>query len=297
MISRVTQTSLVRDFLGNVQSLQRRQAEAQEHVQTGKRILLPSDDPGGAARATRLRSEDSDLNALHETVGFGLSVLGAQDGAIGEAQALLTRARELASQEANGLTSPALRQAAATEVAELERAMITLANSTVGGRHIFGGLATGDAPFVSLDDVAFDANNPYGGPTDPFHVRTGVDGATTRLTTPGDQVFGDTILALENLRQTLLAGNDPGVELTALEAAADGLSLERASVGARSRGLADRGQEILGSMQTARAEIGEIEDVDLVEAILNLQRLQSALQATLVSGQTLQQSIVDYVRL
>ncbi len=297
MIGRVTQSSLARDFLGHVQSLQRRSAEAQNHVQTQRRILAPSDDPGGAARATRLRSEDSDLRALHETVGFGLSVLGAQDGALGEASSLLTRARELAAQEANGLTSPAQRQAAATEVAEIERALITLANSTVGGRHVFGGLATGDAPFVSLDDVAFDANNPYGGPTDAFSVRTGEDGTTTRLTTPGDQVFGDTILALENLRQTLLAGNDPTVEIDALAAAADGLSLERASVGARSRALTDRGQEILGSIQTAREEIGEIEDVDLVEAIMDLQRLQSALEATLVSGQTLQQSIVDYVRL
>lgn len=297
MIGRVTQSSMVRDFLGHVQSLQRRTAEAQEHVQTQRKILTPSDDPGGAARATRLRSENTDLNALHETVGFGLSVLGAQDGAIGEAQALLTRARELASQEANGLTSPALRAAAATEVEEIERAMITLANTTVGGRHIFGGLATGDAPFTSLDDPGFDATDPYGGPTDAFYVRTGEDGARTRLTTPGDQVFGDAILALENLRQTLIAGNDPAVELTGLEAAADSLGLERASVGARSRALADRGQDILGSIQTAREEIGEIEDVDLVEAILDLQRLQSALEATLVSGQTLQQSIVDYVRL
>ena len=297
MIGRVTQTTLVRNFLAHVQSLQQKSAEAQAHVQTQKRINTPSDDPAGTARAARLRSEDADLRALQETVGFGLSILGAQDAALGEADSLLTRAREIAAQHANGLNTPGERMAAAAEIEEIERALITLGNTTVAGRHVFGGLATGDSPFVSFDDPGFDPNTPYAGTADPFYIRTGRDGATTRLTTPGDAVFGEAILAVESLRVSLEAGLEPTAELDQLAAAAEGLGLERASVGARSRALTDRGKEILGSIHNARAEVGEIEDVDLVEAILDLQQLQSALQATLASGQTLQTSIIDYVRL
>ncbi len=297
MVGRVTQTTLVRDFLSHVQSLQSRTAEAQEHVQTQKRINQPSDDPGGTARVARLRSEDADLRALQETVGFGLSVLGAQDAVLGEADALLTRAREIAAQHANGLNTPGERQAAAAEITEIERALITLADTTVAGRHVFGGLATGSSPFVQFDDPGFDPNAAYTGTSEAFHVRTGRDGVTTRLTTSGDQVFGDAILALDVLRSNLEAGTVPTTEIDEIASAAEGLRLERASVGARSRTLTERGQEILRGIHTAREEIGEIEDIDLVEAIVDLQRLQSALEATLVSGQTLQQSIVDYVRL
>lgn len=297
MVGRVTQSSLVRGFIDHVQALQRRSAEAQEQVRTQKRINAPSDDPGGAARATRLRSEDNDLRALQETVGFGLSILGAQDASLEEAEALLTRARELAVQHANELVSPSERQQSAIEVEEIERELIRLANTRVAGRYIFGGLSTGDAPFVAYDDPGFDPNTPYVGPADPFRVRTGRDGETTRLTTPGDDVFGEAILALDNLRQTLLAGTAPSAEIDEIATAADGLRLERASVGARSRGLANRGEEILSSIGATREAIGEIEDIDLVEAIMDLQRLQSALEATMLSGQTLQRSIVDYVRL
>lgn len=297
MVGRVTQSTLVRDFLGHVQSLQRRTADAQTQVQTQKRINTPSDDPGGAARAARLKHEDADLRALQETVGFGLSVLGAQDAALGEADALLTRAREIAAQHANGLNTPAERQAAAEEVLEIERSLITIANTSVAGRHIFGGLGTATQPFTHFDDPGFDPNAPYVGTADPFFVRTGRDGATTRLTTSGDDVFGGAILAVDNLRETLAAGAAPDVEIDEIAAAAEVLGLERASVGARSRALTDRGRDILSAIHSGRVEIGEIEDVDLVEAIMDLQRLQSALEATLVSGQTLQQSIVDYVRL
>lgn len=297
MVGRVTQNTLVRDFLGHVQSLQRRTADAQIQVQTQKRINTPSDDPGGAARAARLKHEDADLRALQETVGFGLSVLGAQDAALGEADALLTRAREVAAQHANGLNTPAERQAAAEEILEIERALITLANTSVAGRHVFGGLATGAQPFTHFDDPGFDPNAPYVSTADTFSVRTGSDGATTRLTTDGDAVFGAAILAVDNLRETLAAGIAPDGEIDELAAAAEVVGLERASVGARSRALTDRGRDILNSIHSGRVEIGEIEDVDLVEAIMDLQRLKSALEATLVSGQTLQQSIVDYVRL
>lgn len=297
MVGRVTQTTLVRNFVDHVQSLQRKTADAQALVQTQKRINAPSDDPSGTARAARLRSEDADLRALQETVGFGLSILGAQDAALGEADALLTRAREIAAQHANGLNTPGERAAAAAEIEEIERALITLGNTTVAGRHVFGGLATGSSPFVSYDDPGFDPNTPYAGTSDPFYVRTGRDGATTRLTTPGDAVFGDAILAVENLRVNLEAGLEPVAEIDELAAAAEGLGLERASVGARSRTLTDRGRDILNAIHTGREEVGEIEDVDLVEAILDLQQLESALEATLATGQTLQTSILDYVRL
>ena len=139
MISRVTQGTLLRDLRASITRLQVQIAAGQEAVSTQKRLREPSDDPAAVARAQRLRGEVSALDALRDGVGFGIAALGAQDEALGEADAILTRAREIATQQASGLTSTTARQQASQEVAELERGLLALGNTSIAGRHVFGG--------------------------------------------------------------------------------------------------------------------------------------------------------------
>ena len=146
------------------------------------------------------------------------------------------RAREIAAQQAGGLASTQSRQQAAAEVAEIERGLISLANTQVDGRYVFAGLATGAPPFTALDDPGFDPRTAYTGGADPFVVRTS-DTTTTRLTTPGDQVFGSSLAAIDDLRLTLAAGNPPTASIDTVEQAAEVLRGERASVGGRARQL------------------------------------------------------------
>lgn len=296
MISRVTHGVVVRELLGSVRRLEVRLTDAQAALTTGKRIREPSDDPSALARAGRVREEIGDLDALARTISFASSVLGAQDSALDQADEILVRAREIASQQAGGLASVASRQQAAEEVEELERALLSLGNTQVGGRYIFAGMSTGAAPFSSLDDSGFNPLNPYGGPSDTFVVRTAAD-VTTRLTTPGDQVFGAAVAALDELRTTLAAGSAPTASLDALDQAAAGLRAERASVGGRAARLGARSGEITTALEGARERLGLLEDADVAAVVSELAQLQAALQATLESGRILQESILDYVRL
>jgi len=296
MISRVTNGVLVRELLGNVRRLEARLADAQADLSSGKRLRQPSDDPAGAARANHVRGEIRDLGALADTLSFATSVLGAQDAALEDADDILGRAREIAAQQASGLATPDSRLQAAEEVAELERALLSLPNAKVGGRHVFAGLATGAAPFAQLDDPGFDPLNPYSGTSEPFVVRTAAD-TTLRLTTPGDQVFGEAVVALDGLRTTLLAGSPPTSSIDALEDAAAGLRAERASVGARAARVEQRASEIKTLLEGAKERLGAVEDADAVAVITELTQLQTALQATLASSQVLQTSILDYLSL
>ena len=295
MISRVTQSTLTRDLLSQVRRLQRDLAGSQETVATQRRVREASDDPTGAARLVRLRSESSELDTLGDSVGFGVSVLGAQDSALDQASRILVRAREVAVQHANEISTPEARQQAAEEIEELERGLLTLANTQVAGRHVFGGLASEPAPFTQFDDPAFDPAAPYVGPAEDFHLRIGPDSNEIRLTTAGDGIFGEAVAALDELRNTLASGNAPSASLDPLESAAETIRAERASVGGRMRRLQDRSREILDSAKTAQQEIGRVEDADTVEAIVELQRLQVALQAALQSSRQLQTSILDYL--
>lgn len=294
MITRVTQGVLVRELLSSVRRLQARLAVKQAELASGKRLREPSDDPAGAARANAVRGEIRDLGALDDTLGFATAVLGAQDAALEQAEGVLTRAREIAAQQASGLVTAEGRQQAAAEVAELERALLSLGNAQVGGRYVFAGLASGAAPFRQLDEPGFDPLAPYAGPAAPFVVRSAAD-ATTRLTTPGDQVFGEAVAALDELRVRLLAGDPPTASLAALDAAAETLRLERASVGGRARLVAERTDEVHAALERAKARLGTIEDADPAEVITELTRLEIALQATLESGRVLQVSILDHL--
>lgn len=297
MVSRVTERTLVADFTFAVSRLRQQQADAQNALSSQKRLREASDDPVGAARSTSLRGEVKELGAFRDSVTLGSSSLGAQDGVLGEVHDILIRAREIAAGTSGGLTTPEARQTAAEEVTELERGLLSLANTTVAGRHIFGGLATGAAPFGSLDDPGFTPATAYTGPADPFSVRTSRD-ESIRITTNGGDVFGSSLQAIDDLRQSLEAGSDPVASLATLESAANDIRQERASVGGRLARLQTRDQEIGSAILTAKTLLGDVEDADLTETITQLAQVQNALEATLTAGTTLlQTTILDYLRL
>jgi len=294
MIQRVTQATLIRELQASVARMQRQLVVAQETVSSQKRLLEASDDPAAVARVNRLRGETRALTALSDNVAFGTAVLGAEDAGLEQAETIMTRAREIATQQASGLTSPVARQQAAEEVTELERSLLALGNTAVGGRYVFGGLVSGAPPFANFDDPGFAPAIAYTGPGDPFVIRSGTD-QSLRLTTAGNQVFGESLLAIDNLRQTLEAGTAPVASLDEIENGAATLRAERASVGARLARAQSRDQEISGALNNVRKALGGLEDADLTIAISDLVQLQSALQATLAAGSALQTSILDYV--
>jgi len=296
MVSRVTTATLYRELVSRVGRLQTQLADAQSEASSQRRLREASDDPSGAARAARLRAEQADVTAIRRGIGFATEVAARQDTGLDQAELVLARAREIATLAANGTATAESRQQAAIEVAELERGLIALGNTEVSGRYIFAGLTTGDAPFTALDDPGFDPQNPYTGPSDPFLVRTGSQ-QTIALTTPGDQIFGQAIAAIDELRVALEAGQAPSASLDALDDADAVLRAERTIVGGRARRLTDRDAELRTGQTDLETRIGNIEGADLTESITRLVQLQTALQATIQVGRALQSSLLDNVKL
>jgi len=295
ILGRVTQNTLFRELTTSVARLQRQIAQAQAEVSSQKKLQSASDDPAGAAAANRLHGEVRALSAAKDGIGIGNAVLSAQDSALQQVDSLLTRASEIAAQTTSGLVTPEQRQQASAEVAQIESSVLSLANTAVGGRYVFGGLASGQQPFANLDDPNFDAATAYSGPTDPFVLPIG--GQTLTLTTPGDHVFGATITALDDMRQTLAAGGTPTTSIDALAGAAAGIGEERAAIGGRMTRLQDRSDQIDSLISGAQTLLSGIEDVDLSAAISQFVQLQTALQAALAVGNKLQTSVLDFLQL
>jgi flagellar hook-associated protein 3 FlgL len=297
MVSRVTERTLIADFTFAVSRLRRQQADAQDALSSQKRLREASDDPVGAARSTSLRGEAKELDAYKDSVGLATTTLGAEDGVLGEAHEIMVRAREIASSLTGGLATPEARQTAAEEVTELERGLLSLTNTKVAGRYVFGGLTTTGPIFTSFDDPGFTPATAYTGPAAPFSVQTARD-ESIRVTSSGGDVFTSSLQALDDLRQTLVAGDSPTPNLSPLEDAAEDLRQERASVGGRLARLQTRDHEIGNAIFSSKTMLADVEDADLTETITQLAQLQNALEATLTAGSTLMQtSILDFLRL
>jgi flagellin len=101
-----------------------------EHLSTGRRIARASDDAAGLAIATRLTAQIRSLNQAARNANDGISLVQAAEGSLDELGGVLTRARELAVQSANGTLSGTDQDALQAEFASLIQQVDQIANST-----------------------------------------------------------------------------------------------------------------------------------------------------------------------
>jgi len=296
MLSRVSDSQMFSQVSLNLTRLQVRLQEASEQVATGVQLNRPSDDPAGAGVAVRSFSVRNALNQDTRAASFARSFLGAQDGVLDDANNIITRAREIATQQANGVVSDEDRLAAATEVHSLLGALVAVGNSELGGRRLFSSgedAVSGTEPFTDPDDPAFDPADPYTGSTTPLEVEIG-SGQVIRVTTTGSQILGTAIAALDDLETRLRAGTDPSPCLTDLELSATEISTERASIGARVERIDQRTDQIERAELVVEELINETRGADMVAIVTKLVELQTQLQiATAASQKVLEASLAS----
>jgi flagellin len=112
-----------------------------ERLSSGYRINRAADDAAGLCIAQGLRAQIGGMTQAVRNTQDGVSVVQTADGALGEAQAVLHRMRDLAVQGANdgGLSAPA-KAAIQKEVDQLKAQLTTIATTTTfGGRTLLDG--------------------------------------------------------------------------------------------------------------------------------------------------------------
>ncbi len=119
----------------------------QEMLSTGKRLLRPSDDPSDVSNDLKLRSRIKQLNQLHRNITDGLSYMQVTDSAMMSMDTLLQRLRELAIQASSDTLTNNERLFIASEVEQLLRQTIAIANTSYKGDYVFAGTQTKIMPF------------------------------------------------------------------------------------------------------------------------------------------------------
>ena len=90
-----------------------------EKLSSGLRINHAADDAAGMAISQKMKTQIAGLEQASRNASDGISVIQTAEGALGEVQAMLQRARELSVQAANGTNTVEDKQAIQEEIDQL----------------------------------------------------------------------------------------------------------------------------------------------------------------------------------
>jgi flagellar hook-associated protein 3 FlgL len=292
---RVTAGMAQRHVLSDLRRVQEQLADAQERVSSQKQIEKPSDDPLGAERAVRLRSELDTTSAYGTAVDESKSWLDATDSALSSITDIVQTARELTVQAANGATTPAARQSIKVQLDALTEQLKTTLNGAYDGRYIFSGTAT-DTPPYDLTSATPDA---YQGDANPV-VRQIGPGVSVQVNVTADDVLSGLLPALRSISAHLQSNDAASLQTTdlqALDAGVDVVTTARSKVGAVTNRVDAAGERLADLHDVTTVFLSKTEDADMPQALTDLSAQQNALSAALRGGATLiQQSLMDFLR-
>ncbi|MGY2002216.1 flagellar hook-associated protein FlgL [Blastococcus sp. SYSU DS1024] len=270
----------------------------QQQLTSGRLINAPSDSPTGTNKAMQIRSEQAAVEQFGRNISDADSWLSITDSTLQNMLDVTRRVRDLTVQGAStGSSSEASRRALATEVASLRESLLGLANTTIQGRPVFGGVTTGTRAY-----------NDAGA----FQGIAGADGADVmrrvsfteevRVDLTGPEAFGpagaDLFALVARIADDLV--NDPAAldqGLVDLDAAMKRMLGGVADVGARAARV-EREQQINSDLAlTLETQLGGVENVDLPNTIMRLQMQQVGYQAALqATAKAISPTLMDYLR-
>src|SRR3954471_16067038 len=130
--------------------------KAQNQLATGRVLNRPSDSPIDTNKSMQVRSDLARVTQQERNISDASSRLDQTDSALQDLQDLLKRVKTLTVQGLNtGANDATSSGALATELTALRADMLGVANTTINGRPIFGGITSGA--------VAYQADGKYAG--------------------------------------------------------------------------------------------------------------------------------------
>lgn len=277
---RITDNYIYQAMSAQLARATERMTQTQMQVSSNSRLLKPSDDPAASVRASELRSGLTQLTQQETSVKEGRAWLRDEESVFGSIQNLLRQARTTALAGAS-TQSDESRAALALQIEQMKQSLLSMANTSHGDRYLFGGFQTTAAPFTEAGGTV-----TYNGDSGIKTV-TVAGGITLTFNHSGDEAFGmslpggsvfDTLDALSTAIRTDSQA-DIQTQLTALDAHNARFTGMRIETGLRLQ-QADLLNNQIGQQRTLlTGMLSETADVDLADALVQLQAQQNAFQA------------------
>ena len=289
----------------SIASLRARAEGLQGDLARGERLTRSSQDPVAAARLRALSRADALAAVDTANAGRAASDLQLADDALSGFTNAIGRARELATQAANGTLNPAQRAAIGQELAQLNTGLLSLVNARDNAGHALFGGETAGAAYTS--DVA--GNAIYAGTASAGQLDLGDGQSVTRGVT-GPEFLNFTVggtatdlfATIKGLADALQGGSpDPAGAarnaLTSLDTGLTTVTTAQTVVGARLNWI-----DLAATQSTQRGEArateeAEVGGTDIATTVTRLQQTMTVLEASQASFARLSGlSLFDQIR-
>lgn len=270
--------------------------EAQTRVATGKKYTKVSEDPIAALSSLNAKSLRSRLEQLTKNLIVAQEYTGVTEGVLAEVGQLAQRSYVLALQGASDSTTQPSRDAMATEIESIQKRLADLGNTQgSGGKYIFSGQSSDTKPFAIASGVM-----SFSGDVLPVNVEVR-PGETMRANLDNaDTFFGDMFNTLETLKTNLRGGNIQLIsdtDVANLQIAIDTTNVSRGQTGVKFQEIQRLRSEGERRVDELTVSISDNEDIDLADAITQMQQAETAYTAALqVAGQGFRLSLMDFLR-
>ncbi len=139
---RVTMQTIHKNILSNLNKLTSDMNDLNNQISSGRQMSKISDNPVNLSVALSLRTNLSEIKQYQENLTYGTSRINAAESSLSQVKDLVSRAKVLAIQASNASQTPDNRAIIAKEVDNLFSQAITLGNTQLNGKYIFGGYRT-----------------------------------------------------------------------------------------------------------------------------------------------------------
>ena len=295
-------------FLDGLSNLQQQEAKTERELSSGYQINDASDSPSQTPELVQLGSTLAAVQTWQANLANVQEEAQTADQAIGQSISLLQSAEALATQGASTTTTATATQILASQVQQIQQQLVSIANTTVGGRAIFGGDQDQTAPYQ------YDATNLVTGVdslSPQTNTRVVVDtlGQTVYQPLTAQQIFGPTdntgaptannaFAALESLYTALQTNNQPNVAsaLTSLQNAMSYVNQQQGYYGAAEQRLTNEQNAAANQITALQAQIGGIRDTDMAQAATELTQEQADQSAAMgAQAEISTRTLFDYL--
>ncbi len=285
-------TNMMRDYNRNMRNL----SNLQSQFSSGKRIIVPSDDPVATSKSLKLRTDLAYNEQYVSNADNAISWLETTESALKDLGDVLHRVRELTLKACNDTLNPDDRDTIADEIEQLQNHVMQLGNATYAGRYIFSGYKTDTPAFAKQGDQLL-----YQGDNGNIAFEIGVGNRIDVNVLGGtggielDKVYnllGQLADDLRNQTGTSLDGYVSQVDQCATQ-----ILSQRSAVGAK----VNRFELIRARLNDEEINFTKLlaynEDADIAQVIISLKEAENVYRASLAAGaRIIMPTLVDFLR-
>ena len=293
-------------FLNGLANLQSQELQTQQQLSSGFAVSNAADDPAATQDLVDLGSSLAASQSYQSNLGNVQAEASAADTAIGSAIALIQKAQAIATQGASSTATASQQQILGEQVQAIQQQIVSLANTQVAGRYIFGGDAYQSPPYQ------YDASNATGADalTSAASTRQILNpaGENVYQSLTAGQIFdpqssgspapNNTFAALQSL-QTALSTNDTAGVITALSSlasAATSLNQQQVYYGGSEQRLTAEQTTVTRQLTAIQTGISGIRDANVAQDATQLAQESTDQSAALAAQAEIpRKSLFDYL--